>query len=43
MGSIGEKLKMPKTYEKKFYKHNTGVVCKKQLQKTSKTPNMRRF
>ena len=40
---MGEKLKMPKTYEKTFYYHITAVVYEKQLQKTSKTPNMRRF
>ena len=33
MVSLGQKLKMPKTCEKPFYKNSTLVLCKKRLQK----------
>ena len=39
MGSLGQKLKMPKSCEKRFYEHFT-VVCKKLL---GKTPNIRKM
>ena len=34
MVSLGQKLKMPKRCEKRFYDHITVVLCKKPLQKT---------
>ena len=34
MVSLGQKIKLPKTCEKLFYKHITNVLCKKQLQQT---------
>ena len=40
MLSLGQKLKMPKRYEKRFYEHIEVVVCKKPLQKT---PNIRKM
>ena len=33
MVSLGQKLKMPKTCEKPFYKNSTLVLCKKRLEK----------
>ena len=39
MVSLGQKLKMPKTCEKRFYKNIRVVLCKKPLQKT---PNIRK-
>ena len=39
MLSLGQKLKMPKRCEKRFYYHIKVVVCKKPLQKT---PNIRK-
>ena len=38
MVSLGQKLKMPKTCEKPFYKNIKVVLCKKPLEKT---PNIR--
>ena len=38
MVSLGQKLKMPKTCEKRFYKNIWVVLCKKPLEKT---PNIR--
>ena len=38
MVSLGQKLKMPKTCEKRFYKNIRVVLCKKPLEKT---PNIR--
>ena len=35
MASLGRKLKMPKTCDKRFYKHITLVLCKKRLQKAA--------
>ena len=29
--SLGQKVKLPKTCEKRFYKHTEAVLCKKQL------------
>ena len=34
MVSLGQKLKMPKRCEKRFYDHIRVVVCKKPLKKT---------
>ena len=31
--NLGQKIKLPKTFEKLFYKHITDVLCKKRLQK----------
>ena len=39
MVSLGQKLKMPKRCEKRFYDHIRVVLCKKPLQKT---PNIGR-
>ena len=36
MVSLGQKLKMPKTCEKRFYKNVRVVLCKKALEKTTK-------
>ena len=33
--SLGQKLKWPKTWEKRFYKHVRVVLCKKPLQKNT--------
>ena len=41
--SLGEKIKLPKTCEKPFYKHIPDVLCKKRLQKTLNIGEMRRF
>ena len=45
LGSIflGQKLKLPKTYEKPLYKHITVPLCKKRLQKTVNIRKMRAF
>ena len=43
MVSLGQKLKMPKRYEKRFYKSVTFVLCKKSLQKTENIWEMRQF
>ena len=40
MVSLGQKLKMPKRWEKLFYDHITVGVCKKPHQKT---PNIRKM
>ena len=40
MLSLGQKLKMPKRCEKRFYDHIEVVVCKKLLQKT---PSIRKM
>ena len=39
----GQKLKMPKTCEKRFYKKSTVVLCKKPIQKTTNIGEMRPF
>ena len=33
--SLGQKIKLPKTCQKRFYKHIRVVLCKKRLQKTA--------
>ena len=43
MVSLGQKLKMPKTCEKPFYKNIRVVLCKKALEKTGNIREMRRF
>ena len=43
MPSLGQNLKMPKTYQKRFFKNVTVVLCKKPLQKTPNTREMRQF
>ena len=43
MVSLGQKIKLPKTCEKHFYKHITDVLCKKRLQKTPNIQKMRQF
>ena len=41
--SLGQKIKLPKTCEKLFYKHITDVLCRKRLQKTINLREVRRF
>ena len=36
MVSLGQKIKMPKTCEKPFYKNIRGFLCKKPLEQTTK-------
>ena len=43
MVSLGQKLKMPKTCDKRLYKHITVVLCKKRLKKTANIRKMRPF
>ena len=43
MVSLGQKIKLPKTCEKPFYKHFPDVLCKKGLQKAFIIREMRRF
>ena len=43
MVSLGQKLKIPKTCEKRFYKNIGVVLCKKPLQKTPNIREMRPF
>ena len=43
MVSLGQKLKMPKTCEKPFYKSSRVVLCNKRLQKTPNIKEMRQF
>ena len=40
---LGEKILLPKTCEKRFYKHITDVLYKKRLQKTPNIWEMTRF
>ena len=40
---LGQKIKLPKTCQKGFYKHITDVLCKKRLQKTPNNREIRRF
>ena len=40
---LAQKIKLPKTCEKRFYNHITDVLCKKRLQKTLHIREMRRF
>ena len=42
MVSLGQKLKSRKICEKRLFKHNTVVVCKKRLEKTFNIREMRR-
>ena len=37
--TLGQKIKLPKTYQKRVYRHNIVVLCKKPL---LKTPNIRK-
>ena len=43
IATLGQKLKMPKTCEKRFYNHIRVVVCKKRLEKTPNIRKMRAF
>ena len=43
MASLGQKLKVPKTYEKRLYKRIRIVLCKKQVEKTANVRKMRVF
>ena len=43
MVSFGQKLKMPKTFDKRLYKHIRLVLCKKRLQKAANILEMRPF
>ena len=36
--TLGQKIKLPKTYQKRVYKHIILILCKKPLEKT---PNIR--
>ena len=43
MLSLGQKLKMQKTCDKRLYKHIRLVLCKKRLQKAANISEMRPF
>ena len=43
MDSLGQKLKMPKTCDKRLYKHVRLVLLKKRLQKAANIWEMRPF
>ena len=43
MVSLGQKFKMPKPREKPFYKAIKTVLCKKPLEKTPNSREIRRF
>ena len=43
MLSLGQKLKMPKRYEKRFFKNVRVVLCKKLLEKKPHVREMRQF
>ena len=43
MVSLGQKLKIPKTCEKPFYKNSRVILCKKRLEKTPNIREMRQF
>ena len=43
MVSLGQKVKMPKTCEKPFYKNSTLVLCKKRLEKIPNIGETRQF
>ena len=43
IAGLGQKVKMPKTCEKRFYNHIRVVVCKKRLEKTPNIRKMRAF
>ena len=40
---MGQKIKLPKTCKKRFYKHIKVVLCKKRLEKTANIQKMRAF
>jgi len=41
--SMGQKIKLPKTCEKRFYKHIEVVLCKRQLEKAAHIRKMNVF
>ena len=41
--TLGQKIKLPKTWVKRFYKHIKDVLCKEGLQKTANIRKMRAF
>ena len=42
--TLGQKIKLPKTYAKTFLQtHNAVVLCKKRLEKTANIRKMRAF
>ena len=41
--TLGQKIKLSKIYEKRFYKHIKVVLCKKELEKTANIRKMRAF
>ena len=41
--SLGQKKKLPKTCQKRFYKHIKAVLCEKRLEKTAHIRKMRAF
>ena len=41
--SLGQKIKLPKTCQKRFYKHIRVVLCKKRLEKTANIRKIRAF
>ena len=43
MVSLGQKIKLPKTCQKRLYERIRGVLCKKRLQKTLNMREMRQF
>ena len=40
---LGQEINLPKTFEKRFYKHITDLLCKKRLQKAPNIREIRRF
>ena len=40
--SLGQKIELPKTCEKRFYKHISFVLCKKRLPKSANIRKMRK-
>ena len=43
MASLGQKIKLLKTCEKRLYNHIRGVLCKKRIEKTANTRERRGF
>ena len=41
--SLAQKIKLPKTFEKRLYKHIRVALCKKRLQQTANIRKMRAF
>ena len=41
--SLGQKIKLPKTYKKPIYRHNIVILCKTPLEKTTNIRKMRTF